>query len=187
MFETRNRLFWPAMASLAAIAVAGCHPSSDGGQESPPAATEVATAKFNPTTGSLPYPIDLYFSPTPGVASDGTINLPTVPWRGAAMQTALNTLDGWSTTASLDTSFTLPLDGASIGASNPSARRSYADVPKPPTCRTHGGAPVRSPRSSGSSRRRVLARGRRLTPARSGSARRPTRGRRGSPRAPRRP
>ena len=72
MFETRNRLFWPAMASLAAFGVAGCHPSSDGGTESPPPASEAAIARFNPATGILPYPIDLFFSPTPGVPSDGT-------------------------------------------------------------------------------------------------------------------
>jgi hypothetical protein len=96
--------------------VTGCHPSSDGGEESPPPATEVATAKFNPATGSLPYPIDLYFSPTPGVQSDGTINMPaSLTWH--ANLAAVNALDGWSTTASLDTSFTLPLDATSIGAS----------------------------------------------------------------------
>jgi hypothetical protein len=49
---------------------------------------------------------------------DGTLNIPTLPWRSAAMQAALNSQDGWSTTASLTTGFTLPLDPSSISASS---------------------------------------------------------------------
>lgn len=119
MFESRNRPFAPALAAaLAGIALAGCHASSEG-PESPPPPVEEAIAKFNIATGSLPYPIDLYFAPSAAAPlPDGTLNLPTVPWRNAAMQAALNSQDGWSTTASLDASFTLPLDAASIGASS---------------------------------------------------------------------
>ena len=111
MFESRNRPFAPALAAaLAGIALAGCHASSEG-PESPPPPVEQAIAKFNIATGSLPYPIDLYFVPSAAAPlPDGTLNLPTVPWRNAAMQAALNSQDGWSTTASLDASFTLPLD-----------------------------------------------------------------------------
>ncbi len=104
--------------ALAGIALGGCHASSEG-PESPPPPTEEAIAKFNIATGNLPYPIDLYFVPSAAAPlPDGTLNLPTVPWRNAAMQAALNSQDGWSTTSSLDTSFTLPLDSASIGASS---------------------------------------------------------------------
>jgi len=119
MFESRNRPFAPALAAaLAGIALGGCHASSEG-PESPPPPTEKAIANFNLTTGNLPYPIDLYFAPSAAAPlGDGTLNLPTVPWRNAAMQAALNSQDGWSTTASLDTGFTLPLDSASIGASS---------------------------------------------------------------------
>jgi Bacterial virulence factor lipase N-terminal len=119
MFESRNGSFAPALAAaLAGIALAGCHASSEG-PESPPPPVEQAIAKFNLATGSLPYPIDLYFAPSAAAPlPDGTLNLPTVPWRNAAMQGALNSQDGWSTTASLDTGFTLPLDSASIGASS---------------------------------------------------------------------
>ena len=117
MLESRNRPFAPALAAtLAGIALAGCHASSEG-PESPPPPVEQAIAKFSIATGNLPYPIDLYFVPSAAAPlPDGTLNLPTVPWRNAAMQAALNSQDGWSTTASLDTSFTLPLDSASIGA-----------------------------------------------------------------------
>ena len=119
MLESRNRPFAPALAAvLAGIALGGCHASSEG-PESPPPPVEEAIAKFNLSTGNLPYPIDLYFAPSAAAPlPDGTLNLPTVPWRNAAMQGALNSQDGWSTTSSLDTSFTLPLDSASIGASS---------------------------------------------------------------------
>ena len=121
MFESRNRPFAPALAAmLAGIALAGCHASSEG-PESPPPPTELAIANFKldlaTSTLVVPYPFDIYFA-IPGAPVDGTLNLPTVPWRNAAMQAALNSQDGWSTTSSLDTSFTLPLDPASIGASS---------------------------------------------------------------------
>ena len=121
MLESRNRPFAPALAAtLAGIALAGCHASSEG-PESPPPPVEQAIANFKldlaTSTLVVPYPFDIYFA-IPGAPVDGTLNLPTVPWRGAAVQAALNSQDGWSTTASLDASFTLPLDAASIGASS---------------------------------------------------------------------
>jgi hypothetical protein len=117
MFESRNRLFWPAMAAFAGVVLGGCEASNDG-PASPPPLTEVATANFNTTTGFLPHPIDLFFAPSAAApVPDGTLNLPALPWRAPAMQTALNSLDGWSTTASLDTSFSLPLDATSISGS----------------------------------------------------------------------
>ncbi|MGB7737502.1 MAG: hypothetical protein WBM03_00185 [Steroidobacteraceae bacterium] len=121
MFESRNRPFAPALAAaLAGIVLGGCHASSEG-PESPPPPTEQAIANFKvdlaTSTLVVPYPFDLYFA-IPGAPVDGTLNLPTLPYRGAAVQAALNSQDGWSTTASLDTGFTLPLDPASIGASS---------------------------------------------------------------------
>ena len=98
MFESRNRPFAPALAAaLAGIALAGCHASSEG-PESPPPPTEVAIAKFNIATGTLPYPYRPVLRISARSAADGTLNLPTVPWRTAAMQAALNAQDGWSTT-----------------------------------------------------------------------------------------
>ncbi len=119
MFESRNRPFAPALAAtLAGIALAGCHASSDG-PEAPPPPTEVAKANFNITTGQLPYPTDLFFAPSAAVPlADGTLNLPSIAYRPASMQGALNALDGWSTSATLDTSFSLPLDAASISATS---------------------------------------------------------------------
>ncbi len=119
MFESRNRPFAPALAAmLAGIALAGCHASSDG-PESPPPPTEIAKANFNIATGQLPYPTDLFFAPSAAVPlADGTLNLPSIAYRPASMQNALNALDGWSTSATLDTSFSLPLDAASISGTS---------------------------------------------------------------------
>ena len=118
MFESRNRPFAPALAAaLAGIVLGGCHASSEG-PESPPPPPEVATAYFKldlaSGTAVVPYPYDLYFA-IPGAPADGTLNLPTVPWRSAAVQSAMNALDGWSTNSAIDTSFSLPIDPASIG------------------------------------------------------------------------
>ncbi len=121
MFESRNRLFASALAvALAGIALGGCDSTSEG-PESPPPPTEIAFAKFDINLAAsvldVPYPYDLYFA-IPGAPVDGTLNIPTLPWRSAAMQAALNSQDGWSTTASLTTGFSLPLDPASISASS---------------------------------------------------------------------
>ena len=121
MFEFRNRLVAPALAvALAGIALAGCDSTQDG-PESPPPPTEIAFAKFDINLAAsvldVPYPYDLYFA-IPGAPVDGTLNIPTLPWRSAAMQAALNSQDGWSTTASLTTGFSLPIDPASISASS---------------------------------------------------------------------
>jgi len=113
MFESRNRLFAPALAAaLAGIALGGCHASSDG-PESPPPPTDVAVANFSDVTGKVPYPFDFFFSGS----TDGTLNIPaTIAWH--PLSPALNALDGWSTNAAIDTSFSLPIDPASISASS---------------------------------------------------------------------
>jgi hypothetical protein len=119
MFETRNRVLAPALAAaITALALGGCSASQDGDpQPAPP--TDVATAYFNISTGRIPYPIDLFFAPSAETPlSDGTLNLPSIAYRPASMRSALNALDGWSTSAALDTSFSLPLDASSISASS---------------------------------------------------------------------
>jgi hypothetical protein len=119
MFETRNRVFGPALAAtITALALGGCSASKDG-DPSPPPPSDVAKANFDLTTGKVPYPIDLFFAPSAETPlADGTINLPSIAYRPASMRAALNSLDGWSTSAPLDTSFSLPLDSSSISASS---------------------------------------------------------------------
>ena len=112
MLEVKTRLVAPALMALAGIVLVGCSASQDG-PNFPPAPTTVATAKFNITTGDLPYPADPFFF---SGSTDGTLNLPTIAYRPASMQNALNALDGWSTSATLSTGFTLPIDPTSLGA-----------------------------------------------------------------------
>lgn len=128
MFETRNRVFAPALAAaITALALGGCSASQDG-DPLPPPPSDVATAYFNISTGKLPYPTDLFFAPSASAPlSDGTLNLPTIAYRPASMQAALNALDGWSTTASADTSFSLPIDSTSISASTVKIIKLYLD------------------------------------------------------------
>jgi Bacterial virulence factor lipase N-terminal len=119
MFETRNRVIAPALlAAVTALALGGCSASQEG-DPLPPPPSDVAKANFDIATGKVPYPIDLFFAPSAdNLVSDGTINLPSIAYRPASMRAALNSLDGWSTSASLDTSFSLPLDSSSISASS---------------------------------------------------------------------
>ncbi len=112
MLEVKTRLVAPALMALAAAVLAGCSASQDGGNFPPPP-TDVATAKFSIATGDLPYPADPFFF---SGSTDGTLNLPTIAYRPAAMQNALNGLDGWSTSATLSTGFSMAIDPASIGA-----------------------------------------------------------------------
>jgi Bacterial virulence factor lipase N-terminal len=121
MFESRNRPFAPALAAaLVGIALAGCDSTQDG-PETPPPPTEEAFARFDINLAAsvldVPYPYDLYFA-IPGAPVDGTLNIPSLPWRSAAMTAALNSQDGWSTNSSLTTGFSLPLDPASISGSS---------------------------------------------------------------------
>jgi len=110
MFESRNRPFAPALAAaLAGIVLGGCHASSDG-PESPPPPTEVAVANFSDVTGRVPYPFDFFFSGT----TDLTLNIPATLAAFHGFASSVNALDGWSTNAAIDTSFTLPIDPASI-------------------------------------------------------------------------
>ena len=113
MFESRNRLFAPALAALAGIALGGCHASSEG-PESPPPPTELAVANYSDVTGKVPYPFDYYFTGT----TDGTLNIPALAAAFHAFGSSVNALDGWSTNAAIDTSFSLPIDPATISGNS---------------------------------------------------------------------
>jgi hypothetical protein len=110
----------PALAVIAAVALSGCEASQDG-DRFPAQLPQSGVAKFNINLAAsvldVPYPYDLYFA-IPGEPADGTLSLPSLPWRSAAMRAALNSQDGWSTTASLTTGFSLPLNAPSISGSS---------------------------------------------------------------------
>src|SRR3954447_15219918 len=112
MFESRNRLFWPAIAVLGSIALGGCSASSDG-PASPPPPSEDFKALFNLATGAIPHPTDLFFAGS----TDGTLNLPVIAYRPASIRDGLNTLDGWSTTAPMSTGFSSPIQASTLSAS----------------------------------------------------------------------
>ncbi len=69
-----------------------------------------STALYQVSAGILPYPFDAYFAGS----SDGTLNIqpPNQLWPA---QSALNGLDGFSTTAPIRETFNGPLDVASLG------------------------------------------------------------------------
>jgi pimeloyl-ACP methyl ester carboxylesterase len=79
----------------------------------PPAPNPATTALFQPLQGVLPYPTDIYFLGS----TDGTLNIQPanalVP-----LQTSVNALDGFSTTAVIRTRFASPIDPTSLNASS---------------------------------------------------------------------
>jgi pimeloyl-ACP methyl ester carboxylesterase len=83
------------------------------GGATPPAANPATVALFQPLQGVLPYPTDLYFSGS----TDGTLNIQPA---NALMplQSSLNALDGFSTTAPIRARFASPLNAASLTAAN---------------------------------------------------------------------
>jgi hypothetical protein len=121
MLSLKLRRWTPALVLAMGVALGGCEASKDGQDPFPAPPPETGVAKFNINLAAsileVPYPYDLYFA-IPGAPVDGTLNIPALPWRSAAMQAALNSQDGWSTTASLTTGFSLPIDPASISASS---------------------------------------------------------------------
>jgi hypothetical protein len=121
MLSLKMGRWTPALVLAMGVVLSGCEASKDGQDPFPAEPPETGVAKFNINLAAsvleVPYPYDLYFA-IPGAPVDGTLNIPALPWRSAAMQAALNSQDGWSTTASLTTGFSLPLDPASISASS---------------------------------------------------------------------
>lgn len=119
-----------AAAALAAIAVAGCSSSVDNepdvrptdpttGNLAPPLDSTLSANRvlFSPNQGILPYPHDAYFTPTPGVATDGTLNLPssaffpaTVRLPNGTTEPVVNALDGFSTQAPIKLRFSTAVD-----------------------------------------------------------------------------
>ena len=68
------------------------------------------TALFRPAAGILPYPTDLYFFGS----TDGTLNIPAAASLIPAVTTAVNALDGFSTTAVIRERFGGALDPSSF-------------------------------------------------------------------------
>ncbi|MEX2148753.1 MAG: hypothetical protein WD793_00925 [Steroidobacteraceae bacterium] len=112
-----------AATVFAACVVVGCSGSSDnigptnpqsgnGNPGAPPAGGSFVPL-FRPTSGVLPFPIDLYFSGS----TDGTLNLPASVSALTPHFAALNALDGFSTTADITLRFSGAIDPATLAAS----------------------------------------------------------------------
>ncbi len=105
-----------------ALALGGCSSHNDAigttntfaangnpGGSTPPPQSGAATAFFNPATGQLPYPTDLYFAGS----TDGTLNIQP-PNALMPNQAAVNALDGFSTTAVIREGFSTALDSTTF-------------------------------------------------------------------------
>ena len=144
-----------AVVLLAAFVIGGCSGGSDnigptnpqsgnGNPNPPPGGGGSFVPLFRPTSGVLPFPIDLYFSGT----TDGTLNLPASLAALTPHHASLNALDGFSTTADITLRFSTPVDAATLaanvrvvrsrsttrprrrsGARHPAARRRLFDRP----------------------------------------------------------
>ncbi|HYC08706.1 MAG TPA: hypothetical protein VEC10_03655 [Steroidobacteraceae bacterium] len=80
------------------------------GGATPPAQKAKSTALYQVFAGVLPYPFDVYFANS----TDGTLNIQPQNSLWPA-QSALNGLDGFSTTAPIRETFNGPLDTSSLG------------------------------------------------------------------------
>lgn len=116
MVDAKTRLLAPALALLAGAALSGCESSKDGPYADFPTPPEAMVANFTVSNGTVvPFPTDLLFSGS----TDGTLNIPAAVGAPAVFTGPyLNTLDGFSTTASAITRFSLPLKADSISGSS---------------------------------------------------------------------
>jgi hypothetical protein len=126
-----------AATALAAIVTAGCSSSVDNAPDvgatdptsgnlnpATSAGTSPNRALFAPNQGVLPYPHDAYFTPTPGVATDGTLNVPSSAFFPATLrlpgttttEPVVNALDGFSTQAPIKLRFSTSIDLTSAPA-----------------------------------------------------------------------
>ncbi len=113
-----------AILLVSGLVLAGCSGSSsdsigptdptsgNGAPPPPPAGVGDFVPLFRPTSGVLPFPIDLYFSGT----TDGTLNLPASVSALTPHFAALNALDGWSTTSDITVRFSTAIDPATLAA-----------------------------------------------------------------------
>lgn len=115
MLDAMRRPLIAAVVLIAGAALSGCEQSKDGDYADFPTPPETMVANFSLTSGTvLPFPTDLFFSGS----TDLTLNIPATAGAPAVfMGPYLNAIDGFSTTASAITRFSLPLSAGSISGS----------------------------------------------------------------------
>jgi len=110
MVDAKKRLV--ALAVVAGVGLSGCDLSQKDPNFPDSIAPTTFTALYNPLAGQTPWPNDFFYFGT----TDGTLNIPS-PYNAqpfTAWGVPLNTLDGWSTTAPSNVSFSMPVDPASL-------------------------------------------------------------------------
>jgi hypothetical protein len=111
-----KRLIASACALAVGFALGGCSNSADDGPGAPPPPPDTFVAEYSLTTFKFPFPTDL---PWFAGSADGTLNIPATalaPPPAGIFLTAplLNTLDGFSTSASMATSFNAAINGSTL-------------------------------------------------------------------------
>ncbi|MGD8574281.1 MAG: Ig-like domain-containing protein, partial [Gammaproteobacteria bacterium] len=94
-----------------AVLISGCGVSSD--ESVPPSASPTAGFKvrYAPLGGIVPFPNDLFLNGS----TDGTLNIPVAdPTDYSNPLVAINALDGYSTTAAIEATFTDAIDAATL-------------------------------------------------------------------------
>jgi hypothetical protein len=119
MLDAKKRLV--ALAVIAGVGLSGC----DLSQKDPNFPDSVAPTTFNalfslapdPVVPNVPYPFDLWFATTKDMTIDIPVALTSTSLPLFVHGTALNTLDGWSTTGSMTATFNQEIDPASLRGS----------------------------------------------------------------------
>ena len=111
MLVSNRRVLASVAALSATVVLAACSPTQNG-DPSPPPPSKTFKAEYNPATLRLPWPNDAFFAGS----TDGTLNLPaeTATFAVTTLRTELNTLDGWSTSAPMNTLYDAPIDGSTL-------------------------------------------------------------------------
>ena len=104
--------------------IVACSDSVDEQLQGSP--TSGFVALFDPGDSIIPFPSSLLFSGS----LDGTLNIPLSGTDSDGPRIAMNTLDGFSTVAPMSTSFSLPIDAATV---TPATVRVFAATADPAT------------------------------------------------------
>jgi dienelactone hydrolase len=146
-----NRILKVFALAIPAMFLAACGGGSTPGAGSqstgngdPAGAGTTSPAPMRPlfvvATGVLPYPTDLYFVGS----TDGTLRLPSTPFLPNA--DAINSLDGFSTTAPITVRFSAPIDPSTLSAASVVVVRMTLDnATKAPLLPPAAGAQLPSP------------------------------------------
>ena len=115
MTESRRRILASIAAVSAAIALSGCEPTEEGDPIPPPPSKTFRALFTLQAPPAVPWPHDAFFAGS----TDGTLNIPAglnaPPY--TTMGAELNTLDGFGTSAIINTTFEQEIDGASLSGS----------------------------------------------------------------------